>query len=54
LKCLVERAIEVVYAREVDRAEQRSSNPSRWKAAAFIQQAEKFRKLSHAGPIPNL
>lgn len=33
----------MVYAREVDNAEQRWENPARWKAAAFVQEAEAAR-----------
>jgi hypothetical protein len=37
------RGIKAVYARGVDNAEQRWDNPARWKAAAFIREADATR-----------
>ena len=37
------QGIEAVYAREVDNAEQKWENPARWKAAAFVREAEAAR-----------
>ena len=53
--CVRSHGIAVVYAREVERAEQRWDNPSRWKAAAFIQQADLLRaELANlSGPALN-
>ena len=49
-----------MYAREVDNAEQKWENPARWKAAAFVREAEAARAqlessgLGRSGRAPPL